>query len=104
MAMPAPTPVPRMTPKAVSMPAAAPSVASDRAKQLASLARRAGRPKVDSRSRCSGWPINHVVLAFFTSPVIGEIVPGIPIPTEAVSPICCSIPATRAVIASIVAR
>src|SRR5215472_12898107 len=43
-AMPPPTPVPRMMPKTVSAPAPAPSVASDKAKQLASLANLTGRP------------------------------------------------------------
>jgi hypothetical protein len=93
-----------MTPKTVSIPMAAPSVASDRTKQLASLAKRIGRPRTASRSRCSGRPINQVELAFFTNPVIGEIVPGIPIPMDAVSPIRRSITPARAVIASIVAR
>ena len=54
MTTPPPTPVPRITPKTLSHPAAAPSVASDSAKQLASLARRTGRPSAASRSRPSG--------------------------------------------------
>jgi hypothetical protein len=96
--IPAPTPVPRTTPKTVSMPTAAPSVASDRIKQLASAARRVGRPIAVSRSCCSGRPLSQVELALFTNPVIGEIVPGIPIPTGVVSPICSSINRTRALI------
>ena len=50
MAMPPPTPVPRIAPNTVLQPAAAPSIASDRAKQLASLARRTGRASAASRS------------------------------------------------------
>jgi len=38
------------------------------------------------------------------NPVIGEMVPGIPTPTGAVSPISSSINPTRAVIAAIVAQ
>jgi hypothetical protein len=45
-----------------------------------------------------------VELAFFTNPVIGEMVPGIPIPTGAVSPICSSINSTRALTAAIAAQ
>src|SRR4030088_2947821 len=74
--MPPPTPVPRMTPKTVSIAAAAPSVASDRAKQLASLAKRTGRPSLVSKSCCNGRPISHVEFAFLTTPVTGEIPPG----------------------------
>ena len=48
---PPPQPVPRMTPKTVVAPAPAPSTASERAKQLASLASRTGRPRWASRSR-----------------------------------------------------
>ncbi len=40
---PPPVPVPMITPNTTAAPAAAPSVASDNAKQLASLARRTGR-------------------------------------------------------------
>ena len=60
-------------------------------------------PESGPESRCSGRPIRHVELAFFTNPVIGEIAPGMPIPMGAASPISSSIIATRAVIASIVA-
>jgi hypothetical protein len=45
MAMPPPTPVPRRTPKTVSKSRPAPSIASERAKQLASLATRGGRAR-----------------------------------------------------------
>jgi hypothetical protein len=38
-----PVPVPMMTPNTTAAPAAAPSVASDNAKQFASFARRTGR-------------------------------------------------------------
>ena len=42
--MPAPTPVPRITPNTTSAPAPAPSIASDSAKQFASLVMRTSRP------------------------------------------------------------
>src|ERR1043166_7600305 len=45
MQMPPPTPVPAMMPNTTFWPAAAPSVASDRVKQLASLATRIGTPR-----------------------------------------------------------
>ena len=83
IAMPPPTPVPRITPNTVPWPAPAPSIASDKAKQLASLAKRTGRPSAASTSRPSGWPISQVELAFLTSSVAATMVPGIPIPTEA---------------------
>ena len=70
--MPPPTPVPRMTPNTVPNPAAAPSVASDSAKQLASLAKRTSRPSAASTSRASVRPISQVELAFLTSPVRGD--------------------------------
>src|SRR5437016_946005 len=64
--IPPPTPVPRMTPNTTGAPAAAPSVASDRAKQFASFITRTGRPSRPSRSRSSGRPLSQVELAFFT--------------------------------------
>ena len=50
-------------------PPPAPSVASERAKQLASFARRTGRPRRPSRSDLSGRPLSQVEFAFFTRPV-----------------------------------
>ena len=70
--------------------APAPSTASDRAKQLASLATRTGRPSRCARSRSSGCPISQVLLAFFTRPVAGDSVPGMPMPTVPVRPEACS--------------
>ncbi len=49
--IPPPTPVPRMTPNTTSAPRAAPSVASDNAKQFASLASATARASRCSRSR-----------------------------------------------------
>ena len=74
--MPPPVPVPTMTPKTTSAPAAAPSHASDSAKQFASLASRTGRPSARSRSCWSGRPISHVEFAFFTRPGRGRDGPG----------------------------
>ena len=59
-----------MTPKTVSADAPAPSVASDKAKQLASLASRVGRPSAVSMSCFSARPISQVELAFLTRPVL----------------------------------
>ena len=80
---PPPQPVPRMTPNTPRAPAPAPSTASDRAKQLASLASRTGRPRCASRSRWNGLPLSHVELAFCTSPLAGATEPGMPMPTAA---------------------
>src|SRR5215468_3597727 len=44
--IPPPTPVPRMTPNTTRAPAAEPSTASEKAKQLASFSRRIGRPNL----------------------------------------------------------
>ena len=57
-------------------PAAAPSMASDSAKQLASFANRSGRSSSRGRSSASGCPFSQVEFAFLTRPVAGEIVPG----------------------------
>ena len=72
---PPPVPVPMITPKTTRAPAAAPSVASDNAKQLASFANRIGRPTPAADPR-SGVPFSQVELEFLISPVAGEIVPG----------------------------
>ena len=71
----------RITPKTTSAPAAAPSTASESAKQFASLARRTGRPSARARSSRSGRPFSQVELQFFIRPVRGEIAPGVPMPT-----------------------
>ena len=87
------------TPNTMDASAAAPSVASDSTKQLASLANRTGRSRSFGRSRASGVPFNHVELEFLTSPVAEEIVPGIPTPTVATVPTSPSIAATKPVTA-----
>ena len=68
-----------MTANTTSAPAAAPSVASDNARQLASLATRTGWPSKASRSRCSGCPLSQVELAFFMTPAALRL-PGVPMP------------------------
>ena len=78
---PPPTPVPRMTANTTSAPAAAPSVHSESARQLASLARAMLWPRAACRSACSGWPLRHVELQFFIRPDRRDGVPGVPIPT-----------------------
>ena len=64
--IPPPVPVPTITPKTTAAPAPAPSVASETAKQLASFAKRIGRPILVVRSSASGRPISQVELAFLT--------------------------------------
>jgi len=91
MAIPAPHPVPIMAPKTTDLPAAAPSTASDTAKQFASLAIFTLRFNRAPRSTSRGWPLIHVELAFLTRPVKGEITPGIPMPIVAV---CCKLSST----------
>jgi hypothetical protein len=54
--MPPPTPVPRITPNTQRAPRPAPSIASDSAKQLASLAMRISRPSTLDFA-LSGWPL-----------------------------------------------
>ena len=81
--MPPPTPVPRITPNTTAAPAPAPSVASDSAKQFASLVIRTGRESVASRSRASGRPLSHTELAPRSRPVVRDSDPGVPTPTDA---------------------
>jgi hypothetical protein len=69
-----------MTPKTLRTPAPAPSTASDRAKQLASLASLTGPPRCTSRSCWKGLPLSHVELAFCTSRLAGATEPGMPMP------------------------
>src|ERR1019366_1271196 len=68
-AIPPPPPAPRITANTSLAPAAAPSVASDTARQFASFAQRTGLPRATPKSRSSGRPFSHVELAFLTSPV-----------------------------------
>src|SRR6266852_4256872 len=103
-AIPPPQPVPNITAKTTCLPAPAPSVASETARQLASFAHRTSRPSARLRSLSKGFPINHVELAFFTKPVFVEIVPGIPMPTVALRPsffsISCAASATTRTVPS----
>jgi hypothetical protein len=102
--MPPPTPVPRITENDTGVPAAAPSVASDSARQFASLAMRTGRRKASARSRCSGWPFRHVEFAFLISPAWVAL-PGVPTPTlQPLTPRSRSARATSAATAARVAR
>ncbi len=101
--IPPPVPVPTITPKTTRAPAAAPPLASDSAKQLASLANRSGRPMRRERSRSKGWPFSQTEFAFLTRPVAGEMTPGMPIPTVPRSPISRSTSATRPAMARRVA-
>jgi len=86
-----------------SGPAPTPSVASETARQLASLAQRTSRCNAVLRSRSNGLPFNHVELAFFTVRVIPEMVPGIPMPTLEVRINSRSISATPSLTARTVA-
>ena len=74
--MPPPTPVPRMTVNTIAAPAPAPSVASERARQLASLANATGRPIRAITSSSNRRPFSQVRLAFLIRPVAGAIAPG----------------------------
>ena len=62
-------------------PAPAPSTDSDTARQFASFASLTSLPSAVAMSCSKSLPVIQVEFAFFTSPVLGEIVPGIPIPT-----------------------
>ena len=84
-AMPPPTPVPKITPKTVLAPLPAPSDASDTVKQSASLAILTGLLSIDSKSLSNALPIRQTEFAFLISPVRGEMIPGIPIPTVVLS-------------------
>jgi len=93
-----------MTPKTVSIAAAARRSLPTAQKQLASLAKRTGRPELGFQVPAAmGGRSSHVEFAFLTTPAIGEIAPGMPSPTLAVPPIAISISPTRATIASNVA-
>ncbi len=100
MTTPPPVPVPIITPNTTSAPAAAPSVASDNAKQFASFAKRTGRPSSRGKSSASGCAFSQVEFAFLTNPVAGEMVPGMPTPTLPRAPASRSSAATSMTIAS----
>jgi len=101
--MPAPHPVPRIAAKTTSAPAPAPSVASDSARQFASLASATGWPSADSMSLCSGRPLSQVELQFFIRPS-APAAPGVPRPTASGAPAaaraCAASPAMAATVAS----
>ena len=82
--------MPTITPKTTRAPAAAPSTASDSAKQFASFAKRTGRPSSADRSWSRGWPMSQVEFAFLTRPVAGESAPGMPTPTVPRRPVSAS--------------
>jgi hypothetical protein len=84
-----------ITAKTTARPAAAPSTASDRARQLASLASRTGRPRPASRSSRNRRPFSQVELALRITPVRGDTEPGAPTPIEPRAPACCSAWAIR---------
>ena len=93
---PPPQPVPRIAPNTTRWPWAAPSVASDRAKQLASFSTRSGRPRAASTSLSKAMPFSQTLLELRTSPVFGEIEPGMPSPTRVLPmPACFSASSTR---------
>jgi hypothetical protein len=92
-----------MTPNTTSAPAAAPSTASDTARQLASLARRTSRARRPERSAPKGLPLSQVELAFLTSPVAVDTVPGMPTPTVPTPPAMRSSSDTSPTTASTVA-
>ena len=79
-ARPPPQPVPRITAKTMRAPAAAPSVASETARQFASLASRTSRPMATLRSFSNARPLSQVELAFLITPVAARTLPGIPTP------------------------
>ena len=63
-------PVPRITANTTPLPAAAPSVASDTARQFASFAIRTSRPSAAAKGHAPvARPFSHVEFAFFTIPV-----------------------------------
>jgi hypothetical protein len=91
-----------MTPNTTSAPAPAPSAASETAKQLASFITRTARPSRASRSPANGFPMSATEFAFFTSPVSGTTVPGMPTPTGPCAPAVRSTSATTPATASTV--
>jgi hypothetical protein len=101
--MPAPTLVPRITPKTTAASRPAPSDASDSAKQLASFVMRTSRPSTRSRSRWIGCPLRQTEFEPRRRPVAREIEPGIPMPIVAFDPTALSVSRTSAATASSVA-
>jgi len=74
-----------MAANTTAAPAPAPSVASDSARQLASLASAMRAPSAASRSRCSGRPLRQVELQFFMRPPAAGA-PGVPMPIVKCAP------------------
>ena len=85
-------------------PRLAPSVASDSAKQLASLVIRTARPRRRSRSTPIGLSFRQIEFEPRSSPVAREIDPGVPMPTLPCAPTAASAAATRSAIASSTGR
>ncbi len=75
-ARPPPRPVPRITPNTMRAFSPAPSIASDKAKQLVLLASCTGVASATARSWSKGRPLSQVELAFCIRPVRGEMDPG----------------------------
>ena len=71
-----------------SAPRPAPSIASDSAKQLASLVMRTSRPSSASRSALIGLPLRQTELDPRKSPVAATANPGVPMPTLPRLPEC----------------
>ena len=80
--------------------APAPSTDSDSTKQLASFAKATLHPNIAARSSARGWPFSQVELAFLTNPDAGLTTPGMPIPTDAITPSSLSASRTRPEIAA----
>ena len=59
--------------------AAAPSTASDSAKQLASFSMRTARARCAAMSRSIGLPFSAVLFEFFKRPVLVDSAPGVAI-------------------------
>jgi hypothetical protein len=100
---PPPHPVPNITPNTIRAFPAAPSMASDKAKQFASFASRTGVASATARSRSKARPLSQVELAFCIRPVRGEIDPGTAIPMLAPGAMPCMSLAVRSTMAAIVA-
>ncbi len=98
-----PTPVPRIAPNTTSAPSPAPSVASDSAKQLASLLMRTSRAERRLEVALDRLAVEaHRIRRRARRPVAREIEPGVPMPTVPVAPSSRSAAATRRAIASII--
>ena len=82
IAIPAPVPVPIITPNTTECDFPAPSTASERAKQFASFSNLISLFKLFFKSFLKGFPFNQMELAFFIKDVSRETDPGIPIPID----------------------